>query len=78
MSAVYTMVMNFKSYDLVFVMTRGGPGTISQTIPIDMMKTSFNFNEFGYSASMGVILCIVVMLCIVLTRRALRGETYEY
>jgi ABC-type sugar transport system permease subunit len=42
------------------------------------MKTSFNFNEFGYSASMGVILCIVVMLCIVLTRRALRGETYEY
>ena len=78
MSAVYTMVMNFKSYDLVFVMTRGGTGTISQTIPIDMMKTSFNFNEFGYSASMGVILCIVVMLCIVLTRRALRGETYEY
>jgi ABC-type sugar transport system permease subunit len=78
MSATYSLVLNFKSYDLVFVMTRGGPGTVSQTVPIDIMKTAFNFNEFGYSAAMGLALCVVVMLVIVAVRRALRGETYEY
>lgn len=78
MSTVYSLVMNFKSYDLVFVMTRGGPGTLSQTVPINMMKTSFVFNEFGYSAAMGLILCAVVMLVIVIVRRVLRGESYEY
>jgi len=78
MATVYSLVMNFKSYDLVFVMTRGGPGTVSQTVPIEMMKTAFNFNEFGYSAAMGLILCAIVMLVIVIVRRVLKGESYEY
>lgn len=78
MSATYSLVLNFKSYDLVFVMTGGGPGTVSQTVPIYIMKTAFNFNEFGYSASLGLVLCILVMLVIVIVRRVLRGESYEY
>lgn len=77
-SAVYSLVLNFKSYDLVFVMTRGGPGTVSQTVPINMMKTAFAFNEFGYSAAMGLVLCAVVILVIVIVRRILKGESYEY
>lgn len=78
MAVVYSMVVNFKSYDIVFVVTRGGPGTMSQTIPIMMIKTAFNFNEYGYSASQGMVLALVVMLAILLVQRLLKGETYEY
>ncbi len=78
MAATYSLVINFKSYDIVFVMTRGGPGTLSQTVPINIMKTAFNFNEFGYSAAMGILLCVMVMLVVVIVRRILKGESYEY
>lgn len=78
MAATYSLVVNFKSYDMVFVMTRGGPGTTSQTIPIMMMKSAFNFNEFGYSAGQGMILAVVVMVTVLIVQRLLKGETYEY
>jgi len=78
LSAVYTLVVNFKSYDIVFVLTGGGPGTTSQTVPINMVKTAFNFSEFGYAAAMGMIFALVVMLVVAIVNRVLKGETYEY
>lgn len=78
MAAVYSLVVNFKSYDIVFVLTRGGPGVTSQTIPLLMMKTAFNFNEFGYSAAQGMVQAAVVMLTVLLVQRIMKGETYEY
>lgn len=78
MAATYSLVVNFKSYDIVFVLTRGGPGTTSETIPLLMMKTAFNFNEFGYSAGLGMVLAVVVMLTVIVLQRLLKGETYEY
>ncbi|NMO97676.1 carbohydrate ABC transporter permease [Paenibacillus lemnae] len=78
LSAVFTLVMQFKTYDLVFVMTQGGPGSASKTIPLHMIDTAFTYNEFGVSAAMGFILTVIVAIIILLTSRLLRGEYYEY
>ncbi|MDG0791554.1 sugar ABC transporter permease [Cohnella ginsengisoli] len=78
LSVVFTLVMSFKTYDLVFVMTEGGPANLSKTIPLQMIDSAFTFNEFGYSAAMGFLLTLAVMLIISLTSRLLRGESYEY
>lgn len=75
---VFTLAISFKTYDLVWVMTKGGPGVLSQTVPINMLKTAFTYNEFGYSAAMGFILTLVVMIITVITRKALGGESHEY
>ncbi|SFT06629.1 carbohydrate ABC transporter permease [Paenibacillus sp. BC26] len=78
LSAVFTLVMQFKTYDLVFIMTGGGPGTISKTIPLQMIDTAFNYNEYGLSAAMGFTLTIVVAVFIWITNRLLGGQSYEY
>lgn len=78
LSAVFTLVMQFKTYDLVFVMTGGGPGTISKTIPLQMIDTAFNYNEYGLSAAMGFTLTVVVAGFIWIANRVLGGESYEY
>lgn len=78
MSAVYSLAVNFKSYDIVFVLTGGGPGTMSHTVPINMVKTAFNFSEFGYAAAMGMVLALVVMIVVAIVNRILKGENYEY
>jgi raffinose/stachyose/melibiose transport system permease protein len=78
LSVVFNIVMNFKSYDLVYVLTGGGPGSVSKIVPIYMIDSAFTFNEFGYSSSLGFLLTVVVMIIIFFFNRVLKGEQYEY
>ena len=68
----------FKSFDLIFTMTQGGPGSLTSTVPIVMTKRAFGFGEFGNAASIGVIFTFTVAISIVIVRYILRGEEYEY
>lgn len=68
----------FATYDIVLSMTKGGPGDFSTTVPLRMITVGFTFNKFGYAASMGVILTLLVGSLVLITRFVLRGDTYEY
>ncbi|MEG1661668.1 MAG: sugar ABC transporter permease, partial [Clostridiales bacterium] len=72
------LLWSFKTYDIVWTMTRGGPGGLSLTAPIQMVRTAFTFNKYGYAAAIGMVLTVLVSICIVLGRRLAKGETYEY
>jgi raffinose/stachyose/melibiose transport system permease protein len=72
------LILAFKSYDIVWTMTKGGPGDISKTAPIRMIEAGFSFGQFGYAAAIGVVLTIMVGLSVALCRLAFRGERYEY
>lgn len=68
----------FKTYDMVWALTKGGPGDLSKTAPIKMIEVAFSYNRFGSGAALGLILTAVVMVCIVLARKMMKGEAYEY
>jgi raffinose/stachyose/melibiose transport system permease protein len=68
----------FKSYDIVWTMTKGGPGDMSETAPLRMIRAGFNYGQFGYAAAMGIILTILVSVCVGAARQFTRGEFYEY
>ena len=58
-----------KAFDSIFVLTQGGPGRASETINILLFLQAFNFYHVGYSASMVVMLFILVVgAALVLTR----------
>lgn len=78
LATINTLGGQFKSYDLIFTMTQGGPGNLTATVPIIMTKLGFNFGYFGKAASIGVIFTAVVALIILVTRYMLRSEEYEY
>lgn len=78
LSTVYTMIINFKTYDLVFVMTRGGPGISTKTVPLYVMETGFGYNEFGLAAAIGFVLAIVIYMIMGVINLLLGGEKYEY
>lgn len=73
-----TLVWAFKTYDLVWTMTQGGPANMSMVAPIMMIKSGFSYNQYGYAAAIGMICTVLIGLCIVIGRGLLRGETYEY
>ena len=78
LSAMNTLGAQFKTYDIIYVMTQGGPGTLTYTTPIHMTKMAFSYGEFGYSAAMGVEFTVVVIIFILITKRLLKGESYEF
>lgn len=78
LSTVYTLIINFKTYDLIYVMTKGGPGISTKTVPLYVMETGFGYNEFGYAAAIGFVLAIVIYAVMGLVSLLLGGEKYEY
>jgi raffinose/stachyose/melibiose transport system permease protein len=72
------LLSSFRTYDLVWTMTKGGPGDISMTAPISIIESGFHFNKFGSAAAQGVILTVLVSICLILGRFVTRGENYEY
>ncbi|MBC7960601.1 MAG: sugar ABC transporter permease [Vallitaleaceae bacterium] len=78
LAAVNTLGAQFKSFDLIFVMTQGGPGNLTYTVPINMTKIAFMYGRFGNAAAQGVVFTVVVIASILLVNLLLRGEHYEY
>lgn len=78
LAAISSLGSQFKSYDLIFSMTQGGPADLTTTVPIVMKKYAFSFGAFGTSAAMGVLFAVVVAVSLIITRWGLRGESYEY
>jgi multiple sugar transport system permease protein len=56
------MVNSFKTFDIIYVMTRGGPYRSSETLAITMFRESFTMFNMGYGAAISVLLSIIVIL----------------
>lgn len=55
-----TIVAALKTFDLVYVTTRGGPGT-STTVPsYEVYRRAFELGEVGAAAAVGIVLTIIV------------------
>lgn len=78
MSLSVLLISGFKSYDIVYTMTKGGPGGLTRTVPLKMLEVGFNNNDFGLAAAMAVLLIIVVTFFLLIGRRITKGETYEF
>jgi multiple sugar transport system permease protein len=62
----------FTTFDQVFVLTKGGPGTSTQLISIYGYNTAFKFDEFGYGTAMLLMVALVVLAFAALTVRLIR------
>jgi multiple sugar transport system permease protein len=65
----------FTTFDQVFVLTKGGPGTSTQLISIYGYNTSFKFDEFGYGVAMLLTVALVVVAFAALTVRLIRRSS---
>jgi ABC-type sugar transport system permease subunit len=59
---VVVTVEAFRSFDLLFAMTRGGPGTASQVFPMLIFRYTFEFSRYGLAAAASYLLVAVGMI----------------
>lgn len=51
----------FKSFDIIFVMTQGGPGTASETINIYLYLQAFSFFNIGHASAVVVVFFVLIV-----------------
>jgi multiple sugar transport system permease protein len=59
---VLSVVGAFKAFDFIYVMTRGGPGTSSTTIPFLGYLLAFQNYQFGAAGAVSVLAMLVVLV----------------
>jgi raffinose/stachyose/melibiose transport system permease protein len=71
-----TAISSFQVFDLVFIMTSGGPANATMVLPVFMLDNAFKFNKVGYGASIAVTLGLFIIVMSILFLRA-RGVFKE-
>ena len=51
---------SIRTFDSVFILTGGGPGTTTQTVGIYIFKTAFIYGDFGLAASAAIVLVLIL------------------
>jgi multiple sugar transport system permease protein len=69
-----TTLQTLSVFTLIFVMTGGGPGTESSTLPILAYQEAFQFSQLGFGTAIATILLVVGGLFSFVYIRALRPE----
>ena len=70
-----TLVSSLKTFDLVFITTRGGPGT-STTVPAyEAYTRAFQTGQVGSAAAVAIVLTIVIIIVTALIGRLQPKET---
>ncbi len=76
---VLAIVGSLKYFDLIYVMTAGGPNGASEVMASYMYKLAFNSYNFGYGSAIGFLLLIITMIVTVIVRKlTATKERIEY
>ncbi|WP_245708979.1 carbohydrate ABC transporter permease [Ruania alba] len=63
------IVGSLKTFDVIWGMTKGGPGRVSETLALTMFKETFVNNAYGLGAAVALFLTVVTVLASVLYLR---------
>ena len=65
----------FKHVTMIWMLTNGGPGSVTNTISIEIYKQAFEYqNQYGYSAALAVIVFLICVVIGVLQRKVLTRD----
>jgi raffinose/stachyose/melibiose transport system permease protein len=57
----YSVSNALKTFDVIFSLTFGGPGSSTSSIALNIYKTAFGESRFGYGAAKSVALFVLIM-----------------
>lgn len=60
MTVLLRTIWIFNSFDLVVIITEGGPANYSQTLPSYMYSQAFSSYDFGLAGAFGVLLMVIL------------------
>ena len=63
----------FKAFDIIYIVTRGGPGGSTYVLGYNIWKTAFYQNQLGLAAAMSVVMIIIATILALILVRIMKG-----
>jgi len=57
---ILNVIYSFEAFDLVYVMTGGGPGYSTTVLPVYIYESAFELGRYGYANALGLILMVII------------------
>jgi multiple sugar transport system permease protein len=69
-------IWDFKEFDLIYLLTGGGPISATQTLPLLVYKQAFGMNAMGQASTyaIGIMLTLLIFMVLYLHRTREKGE----
>lgn len=67
---ILNVIYSFHVFDLIFIMTGGGPGFSTTMLVQYIYQSAFETNEMGYASALGVVLFLIILVFTVIQWRA--------
>ncbi len=71
---ILEIVTSFQVFDLIYVMTGGGPVTASYSLVFMIYDQGFGYFNFGYASAAGVVLLVITLVVSAVQRLYLKDE----
>jgi len=72
--AIWLIINVIKVFDVIYIMTRGGPGASSRVIAYSMFFETFENGRGGYGAAVAVVMLLLIVPIMALNVRRFRSE----
>jgi multiple sugar transport system permease protein len=76
-AAVIRLIDALKTFDTIYVITLGGPGTSSETLNILLYQTAFAYYDLGYGSAMVVVFFVLILLISLLLLKFRQREAWR-
>lgn len=77
LATVFTMVSSFQVFDIIQVMTEGGPKDQTRVLVIDIYNNAFRYQRMGWASAVSIVLLLLVMSISLIQNRFLQID-WEY
>jgi multiple sugar transport system permease protein len=67
-----------QAFDLIFVMTKGGPSNSTTLLVTYIYQQAFLYSSFGYAAALATLLVTLLMIITVIFFKLTRGGRFQY
>ena len=78
MVSMVAAVAGAQAFDIIYVMTKGGPANSTAVLIVYIYQQAFSFGAFGYAAAMSSVLVIVLMLVTAIFFVTTKGGRFTY
>jgi multiple sugar transport system permease protein len=78
MVSMVAAVAGAQAFDIIWVMTKGGPANSTAVLIVYIYQQAFGFGAFGYAAAMSSILVIALMIVTVIFFAVTRGGRFAH
>jgi multiple sugar transport system permease protein len=70
-------VTGLQAFDLVYVLTKGGPARSTSTVVLYIYEQAFTFNNMGYAAALTTMVVAILVVCTGLMFAVTRGGRFD-